>query len=83
MPATRNRYVDGLRAISIAVVVVGHWLMAAPTVASGVRFTLSDMLHVAPWTQWLTWIFQVMPLFFIVGGYANAASLESARRRQS
>jgi len=53
--------------------------MAAPTVDSGVRFTLSDMLHVAPWTQWLTWIFQVMPIFFVVGGYANAASWESAR----
>jgi peptidoglycan/LPS O-acetylase OafA/YrhL len=76
---TRNRYVDGLRAISIAVVVIGHWLMAAPTVQSGVRFTLSDMLHVAPWTQWLTWIFQVMPIFFVVGGYANAASWEAAR----
>lgn len=80
-PETRNRYADGLRAISIVVVVVGHWLMAAPTVQSGVRFTLSDMLHVAPWTQWLTWIFQVMPIFFVVGGYANAASWESARAR--
>jgi peptidoglycan/LPS O-acetylase OafA/YrhL len=78
-PPTRNRYVDLLRAASIVVVVLGHWLMAAPTAESGVRFTLSDMLHVAPWTQWLTWIFQVMPLFFVVGGYANAASWESAR----
>ncbi|HZD03264.1 MAG TPA: acyltransferase family protein, partial [Longimicrobiales bacterium] len=72
---------DFLRAASIAVVVIGHWLMAAPTVERGEQFTLSDMLHVAPWTQWLTWIFQVMPLFFIVGGYANAASWEAARRR--
>jgi fucose 4-O-acetylase-like acetyltransferase len=79
-PPTRNRYVDLLRALSITVVVIGHWLMAAPTVVGGERFTLSDMLHVAPWSQWLTWIFQVMPLFFIVGGYANAASLRSARR---
>jgi fucose 4-O-acetylase-like acetyltransferase len=75
----RNRYVDLLRAASIFVVVVGHWLMAAPTAETGVRFTLSDMLGVAPWTQWLTWIFQVMPVFFMVGGYANAASWESAR----
>jgi hypothetical protein len=28
-PDTRNRYVDFLRAASIAVVVTGHWLMAA------------------------------------------------------
>lgn len=78
-PSTRNRYADLLRAASIVVVVMGHWLMAAPAPGTGGRFTLSDMLHVAPWTQWLTWIFQVMPLFFIVGGYANAASWESAR----
>lgn len=78
-PARRNRYVDLLRAVSIMVVVAGHWLMAAPTVDIGVRFTLSDMLQVAPWTRWLTWLFQVMPLFFVVGGYANAASWESAR----
>jgi hypothetical protein len=34
-----------------------------------------------PQMQWLTWLFQVMPIFFIVGGYSNAVSLESARRR--
>jgi hypothetical protein len=34
-----------------------------------------------PNTQWMTWVFQVMPIFFIVGGYANAVSLESASRR--
>jgi hypothetical protein len=31
-PLTRNRYVDLLRAVSIFVVVLGHWLMAAPQV---------------------------------------------------
>lgn len=72
-PASRNRYVDFLRAASITVVVIGHWLMAAPNLERG-AFTLSDILLMAPWTQWLTWIFQVMPLFFVVGGYANATS---------
>lgn len=79
-PETRNRYVDFLRAASIGVVVIGHWVMAAPSVSRD-GLTLSDILQLAPWTQWLTWVFQVMPLFFIVGGYANAASWESARRR--
>jgi hypothetical protein len=41
-----------------------------------------DVLVIQPDTQWLTWLFQVMPIFFIVGGYANAVSLESARRRE-
>ena len=66
-PETRNRYVDFLRAASITVVVFGHWLMAAVFVSNG-RLQLADTLHLVPWTQWLTWAFQVMPLFFIVGG---------------
>ncbi len=78
-PARRNRYVDFLRAASITVVVLGHWLMAAPAVDRG-ELTLDHMLHVATWSQWLTWVFQVMPLFFIVGGYANQASWEAALR---
>ena len=41
-----------------------------------------DLLVIQPTVQWLTWLFQVMPIFFIVGGYANAVSLESARRRE-
>jgi hypothetical protein len=32
-PDERNRYVDLLRAVSITVVVLGHWLMAAPEVS--------------------------------------------------
>jgi hypothetical protein len=78
-PEARNRYVDFLRAASITVVVIGHWLMAAPFVEDG-ELRLGDMLHLAPWSQWMTWVFQVMPVFFVVGGYANAASWESARR---
>ena len=77
-PASRNRYVDFLRAASIGVVVLGHWLLAAPSL-DGSKFSLGDML-VERWAQWLTWAFQVMPLFFIVGGYANAASWEGAQR---
>jgi peptidoglycan/LPS O-acetylase OafA/YrhL len=80
-PAERNRYVDFLRAISILVVVTGHWMIAAFHYQDG-SLAPSDLLEFQPKTQWLTWLFQVMPIFFIVGGYANAVSLESARRRE-
>lgn len=80
-PAERNRYVDFLRAVSILVVVTGHWLIAAFYYQNG-SLTPSDLLEFQPETQWLTWLFQVMPIFFIVGGYANAVSLESASRRE-
>jgi peptidoglycan/LPS O-acetylase OafA/YrhL len=79
-PGDRNRYVDFLRAASILVVITGHWLIAAPHYRDG-SLTPSDLLEIQPTTQWLTWLFQVMPIFFIVGGYANAVSLQSARRR--
>ena len=79
-PEERNRYVDFLRAVSILMVVSGHWLVAAPWIQEG-AFVAGDLLEMRPNTQWLTWVFQVMPIFFIVGGYANAVSLESAKRR--
>lgn len=79
-PADRNRYVDFLRAASILVVITGHWLIAALYYQDGV-LKPGDVLTLQPKTQWLTWWFQVMPIFFFVGGYANAVSLEGASRR--
>jgi len=79
-PPERNRYVDFLRAVSILMVITGHWLVAAPWFQDG-AFIAGDLLELRPKTQWLTWLFQVMPIFFIVGGYANGVSLESAKRR--
>ena len=81
-PSDRNRYVDFLRAVSILVVITGHWLIAA-LYYHDASLTFGDLLEIQPITQWLTWLFQVMPIFFIVGGYANAVSLESAHRRKS
>ncbi|MGH8909446.1 MAG: acyltransferase family protein [Egibacteraceae bacterium] len=79
-PATRDRYVDLLRATAIGVVVYGHWLMAAVAYSDGI-LQADNLLTITPQTQYLTWLFQVMPLFFFVGGYANAASWRSATRR--
>ncbi len=76
----RNRYVDFLRSVSILVVIVGHWLITTAWYVDG-AMTTGHLLKQQPQTQWLTWIFQVMPIFFIVGGYSNAVSLESARRK--
>ncbi|HLZ36313.1 MAG TPA: acyltransferase [Mycobacteriales bacterium] len=77
-PGTRDRYVDLLRVLAIATVVVGHWLVIAVGVTNG-RLGGRSLLAVLDWTHPLTWVAQVMPLFFLVGGYANAASWRSAR----
>jgi hypothetical protein len=80
-PQSRNRYVDFLRALSICAVVFGHWLMAAPYIdATGIH--ISSMLEHQQWTRWMTWAFQVMPVFFLVGGYSNSISWQSAQRKE-
>ena len=78
-PASRNRYVDFLRALSILMVITGHWLGAAPYMVDG-QLTLGSMLEYQRWTHLLSWIFQVMPVFFIVGGYSNGVSWKAALR---
>ncbi|GAB2744253.1 acyltransferase family protein [Streptomyces bullii] len=78
-PAHRDRHVDLLRAVAIVTVVVGHWLVVHVTYDG----TLSgdSVLALVPWTRPFTWLFQVMPVFFLVGGFSNAASLTSHRER--
>jgi len=79
-PESRNRYVDFLRAVSICAVVFGHWLIAAPYVNGG-GIHIGSMLEYQEWTRWLTWAFQVMPVFFFVGGYSNGISWQSAQSK--
>jgi len=79
-PATRNRYVDLLRFLSIALVVIGHWLLAVLGFRDG-EFVGENLLELEPDLQIATWVFQVMPIFFLVGGYTNALSWASAKRR--
>ncbi len=62
------------------VVTVGHWLAAAPYFDATNTLTTFHILTVVPWTARLTWIVQVMPIFFMVGGYANGMSWRAARR---
>jgi len=69
----RNRYVDLLRAMAIGGVVYGHWLLISVTYAHG-RLSGADALDYVQWGRWMTWVFQVMPVFFLIGGYVNARS---------
>ena len=80
-PLERNRYVDLLRALSISAVVLGHWIMAAPYLQAGSP-QMEHLLDIQPWSRWLTWAFQVMPVFFFVGGFSNGVSWDSAQKKQ-
>ncbi|GAA2582326.1 acyltransferase family protein [Winogradskya consettensis] len=77
-PVTRDRYADLLRVASLGIVICGHWLMAVPD-EDGEGIT--NVLAVVPVLQPLTWLFQVMPLFFLVGGFGHARALGSLERR--
>jgi fucose 4-O-acetylase-like acetyltransferase len=69
----RNQAVDFYRVSGVVLIVLGHWLAGAVTYSDG-SFGRQNPLVDQPWTQWLTWIFQAVPLFFVVAGYAAAVS---------
>jgi fucose 4-O-acetylase-like acetyltransferase len=69
----RHRYLDLLRVVAIGGVVYGHWLLVDVTYSGG-RLSGRDAVDYVSWGRWVTWAFQVMPVFFLVGGYVNARS---------
>jgi peptidoglycan/LPS O-acetylase OafA/YrhL len=78
-PATRDRYVDFLRAFSIATVVIGHWFIAI-LLRHGGRISVISAIG-ATSGLWLgTWFLQVMPLFFFVGGFSNYVTYEALQK---
>lgn len=69
----RELSVDLYRVGAVVLIVLGHWLAASVAYRHG-TFVRENPLVELPWTQWLTWIFQTVPLLFLVAGYAGAAS---------
>ncbi|HEY8472054.1 MAG TPA: acyltransferase family protein [Natronosporangium sp.] len=80
-PATRARHVDLFRAVAITAVVVGHWLIMVVEYDRRGALDGTSALRDLTWAHPVTWLFQVMPLFFMVGGFANALSYQRQRER--
>ena len=74
----RNHAVDFYRVSGVILIVLGHWLAGSVTYGDG-AFGRQNPLVDQPWTQWLTWIFQAVPTFFVVAGYAAAVSWTDRR----
>jgi hypothetical protein len=74
-PPDRNRVVDTWRIGALLIVVFGHWLAASVWVQPDGSITVVNTLEWIPYAGWATWLVQVMPIFFFVGGYSNAAAL--------
>jgi peptidoglycan/LPS O-acetylase OafA/YrhL len=77
-PASRERSIDLMRGLAICLVVLGHWFVIAITYRNG-ELSGGNALHELDWLHPFTWLFQVMPIFFLVGGYASHASFASHR----
>jgi hypothetical protein len=72
-PADRDRAIDVIRVVSLVGVVAGHAVMATSIIADGV-FIWGNLLTTSVVFQALTWVFQIMPLFFFAGVAASVGS---------
>jgi hypothetical protein len=80
-PVDRDRYVDLLRVVALGVVMLAHFFMVGVEVTKDGAVEVTNTLTVITWAQWLTWVLQVMPVFFAVGGFSNAVAWTSYQRR--
>ena len=79
-PDSRDRAVDALRACAILGVVLGHWLVTALVAHDGGLYTASPLGRM-PWLAPISWIFQTLAVFFLVGGHVATKSLACAHAR--
>jgi peptidoglycan/LPS O-acetylase OafA/YrhL len=79
-PPGRDRAVDALRALAILGVVLGHWLVTALVDDSGSVHAASP-LRFLPQFAPISWLFQTLAVFFLVGGQVGAKSHASGRAR--
>ncbi|MER6517501.1 MULTISPECIES: acyltransferase [unclassified Streptomyces] len=77
-PAHRDRAIDGLRALALLAVPIGHWMLGGLTLdGEGALHNASPLASfggLAP----ASWVLQMLGVFFLVGGYASVLSF---RRR--
>ncbi|MGV9994258.1 acyltransferase family protein [Streptomyces sp. NPDC003374] len=84
-PQGRDRAVDALRACAILGVVLGHWLVTALVSGTGsgthpALRTTSPLQHM-PALAPVSWLFQTLAVFFLVGGHVATRGYGSSRAR--
>jgi fucose 4-O-acetylase-like acetyltransferase len=67
----RDPVMDFTRVLCVAVVVIGHLLMIGAAVVPGRGLVVERTLLETDWIGPVSWIAQIMPLFFVVGGFAG------------
>lgn len=79
--ARRDLTLDLARVACVLLVVVIHLLMVGVGVAPDGTMVASMPLEAQSWFPAATWVGQIMPLFFVVGGFAAATGWRSAQRK--
>ena len=77
----RNRAIDFYRVLAMMAVAFGHWLALVAVEDATGELQGGNALEFVPELGWATWLLQVMPLFFVVGGFSSAMSLDSHNRK--
>ncbi|MFD3505115.1 acyltransferase [Streptomyces sp. NPDC058678] len=80
-PAHRDRAVDGLRALALLAVPVGHWLLGGLSRDPGGALHNASPLTSFGFLAPASWVLQMLGIFFLVGGYSSALSLHRAGGR--
>ncbi len=77
----RNRAVDFYKAAAMVAVAFGHWMAIAVFKDDDGSIVAKNALEFDYSLAWVTWALQVMPLFFLAGGFSSAVSLDSHNRK--
>lgn len=79
-PPGRDRVVDATRAAAILVVIAWHWAGSVTHRGADGTLVMPNPIGDVPGGWLATWVLQVMPAFFVVGGFANLASWNAVLR---
>lgn len=77
----RDLTLDLARVFCVLLVVVIHLLMVGVGVGPDGGLVVARTLEEQPWFDAATWAGQIMPLFFVVGGFASITAWRSSVRR--
>ena len=77
----RDLTLDIARVFCVVLVVVIHLLMLGVGFDDSGALLVTRPLEEQPWFAYATWAGQIMPLFFVVGGFASLTAWRSLSRR--
>ena len=76
VPKTRDDYVDFLRAFSLVIVVIWHWVFTILLINES-TVSPSNPIGFTRGMWAITWVLQVMPVFFFVGGFTHRLAFDN------